>query len=371
MSADLPTAVNELLAAHTTDQIYQTTVDAATRLLDADKCKLAIANDDRLVITASSADDPTELGTEVPLSHGIPGRTYTLGEPYRIDDLADVRSGATETAGSQPGECSLSYRSLVSVPLENVGVLVAVARPPVAFDDDDLAVAEQLASHAATALERVETTAVRRDGGPDQLERIASILSHDLKTPLYTAQGYVDLARETGEEEYFDRITTALERTEELIDGVVTLARTGEYFETTEPVELRDAITRAWTAVSMNEATIEVEDSTSIMADEPSFCQLLENLFTNAVEYGDSAITIRVGLLDDGVYVEDDGPGIPAADRDQVFEWGYSSSDERTGIGLSIVEQIVEAHGWTIAVTESDDGGARFEITGVEFASDR
>lgn len=371
MSDDLPTAINELLAARTADRIYQTTVDAATRLLDADKCKLAIAENDRLVIAASSADDPAELGTEVPLTHGIPGRTYTLQEPYCIDDLADVRSGATEPARASSADCQRRYRSLVSIPLETVGVLVAVARPPAAFDDDDLAVAEELGSYAVTALERIRTTPVRRDGGPNQLERIASILSHDIKNPLFTAHGYVDLARETGEDEYFDRITTSLERAEELIDGVVTLARTGEYFETTEPVELRDAVERAWTTVSVNEATIEVEESASVMANEHSLCQLLENLFANAVEYNDSPVTVRIGLLDDGFYIEDDGPGIPEEDREQVFEWGYSSSDERTGIGLSIVEQIATAHGWTVAVAESDDGGARFEITGVEFSSGR
>ena len=78
---------------------------------------------------------------------------------------------------------------------------------------------------------------------------------------------------------------------------------------------------------------------------------------------------MRIGELDDkeGFYVEDDGPGIAADDRKQVFEAGYSSTREGTGFGLSIVKEIVEAHGWEIRVTEGTNGGARFEITGVEF----
>ena len=66
-----------------------------------------------------------------------------------------------------------------------------------------------------------------------------------------------------------------------------------------------------------------------------------------------------------GFYLEDDGPGIPPADRDAVFEWGYSSTPEGTGFGLAIVREVAEAHGWSVSATESDAGGARFEVTGV------
>ena len=82
------------------------------------------------------------------------------------------------------------------------------------------------------------------------------------------------------------------------------------------------------------------------------------------------AVAISVGALDDrrGFYVEDDGPGIPAEEREDVFEAGYSSARDGTGFGLSIVEQVAEAHGWNVRVTEVTEGGARFEFTGVEFA---
>jgi signal transduction histidine kinase len=98
--------------------------------------------------------------------------------------------------------------------------------------------------------------------------------------------------------------------------------------------------------------------------------QLLENLFRNAVEHGGEDVTIRVGALDDaaGFYVADDGVGIPGEDRDEVFESGYSSATNGTGFGLAIVEEIADAHSWTIRVTESSEGGARFEMTDVELA---
>jgi len=93
--------------------------------------------------------------------------------------------------------------------------------------------------------------------------------------------------------------------------------------------------------------------------------QLLENLLSNAVDHGGDGVTVTVGECAGGFYVADDGPGIPEAERDRVFQSGYSTADDGTGFGLAIVAEVAEAHGWSVAVTESDEGGARFEITDV------
>ncbi|CQR48998.1 Sensor histidine kinase TmoS [Haloferax massiliensis] len=76
-------------------------------------------------------------------------------------------------------------------------------------------------------------------------------------------------------------------------------------------------------------------------------------------------MTVRVGPLGDrdGFYVADDGPGIPPDERPRIFEAGYTTSSEGTGFGLSVVMSVVNAHGWSVWFVESDDGGARFEIT--------
>ena len=77
-------------------------------------------------------------------------------------------------------------------------------------------------------------------------------------------------------------------------------------------------------------------------------------------------MTVTVGDLPDGFYIEDDGPGIPQADREEVFAAGYSTASAGTGFGLSIVNRVAQAHGWDVRVTDGSDGGARFEITGVD-----
>ncbi len=75
----------------------------------------------------------------------------------------------------------------------------------------------------------------------------------------------------------------------------------------------------------------------------------------NAVEHGGEDVTVTVGELDDGFYVEDDGPGIPENARDNVFDVGYSTTEDGTGFGLSIVKQVADAHGWTIRVTDGSE----------------
>jgi signal transduction histidine kinase len=84
-----------------------------------------------------------------------------------------------------------------------------------------------------------------------------------------------------------------------------------------------------------------------------------------------ATVTVRVGVLDDGVYVADDGVGIPEAERDRVFERGHSTTATGTGLGLAIVEKMAAAHGWTVAVSESDAGGARIDVLGVEIDGGR
>lgn len=102
----------------------------------------------------------------------------------------------------------------------------------------------------------------------------------------------------------------------------------------------------------------------------PLLKQIFEDLFRNAVEHGDADVTLTVGELADGFYIEDDGVGIPEDEREAVFEPGYSTSQEDSGFGLSIVGRVVDAHGWEIRLTDGADGGARFEITGVDFVDE-
>ena len=113
-------------------------------------------------------------------------------------------------------------------------------------------------------------------------------------------------------------------------------------------------------------ATLETETSQTVAADQSQLRELFENLYRNAVEHGGDDVAVTVGTMADGFYVADTGSGIPESEREEVFDPGYSTNTASTGFGLQIVAQIVDAHGWYITVTESEQGGARFEVTGVQ-----
>jgi len=204
----------------------------------------------------------------------------------------------------------------------------------------------------------------------ERLEEFASIVSHDLRNPLSVASGRLELAREDCESPHLAAVARAHERMETLIEDLLTLAREGESATETKPVELAAVVAECWETVDTGEASLALETEQTIVADEVRLKQLFENLIRNAVEHGGSAVTVTVGELEKGFYIEDTGPGIPDADVETVFEVGYSTNAEGTGFGLSIVRQIAEAHGWDLHVTRGSVGGARFEITGVEFAAE-
>jgi PAS domain S-box-containing protein len=201
----------------------------------------------------------------------------------------------------------------------------------------------------------------------ERLEEFTGVVSHDLRNPLNVAQGRVELARKDRDSEQLDDAADALSRMGTLIDDLLILAREGDQVTKPEAVDLADTIERCWLTVGTAEATLVTESERTIRADQSRLRQLLENLIRNAVEHGGSDRTIRIGDLEDGFYVADDGSGIPEAEREQAFDTGYSTTDGGTGLGLNIVQEIARAHGWNVTVTDSREGGARFEITGVEF----
>jgi Signal transduction histidine kinase len=145
------------------------------------------------------------------------------------------------------------------------------------------------------------------------------------------------------------------------------MAHQGQDVDETERVHLSSIAEACWRSVETGNAELLNEVDLLFQADSDRVRQLFENLFRNAVEHGGEDVVVRAGTLPekDGFYVEDNGSGIPDSRRETVFEVGFSTGDDGIGLGLSIVEAVVSAHGWTIQVTEATTGGARFEISNV------
>jgi signal transduction histidine kinase len=146
---------------------------------------------------------------------------------------------------------------------------------------------------------------------------------------------------------------------------VLTIARNGDTVDETEEISLEATARAAWEYVDTGLATLAVETDRTVEADEDRLVRMFENLFRNAVEHAGEDVTVRVQTHPEGFVVSDDGPGIAPAEREMVFEAGYSG-DDGTGLGLAIVHKIALAHGWDVTVAESDAGGARFEFVDIE-----
>jgi PAS domain S-box-containing protein len=207
----------------------------------------------------------------------------------------------------------------------------------------------------------------------ERLDRFASVISHDLRNPLNAAQLRFDLIRDEAPTEHATVVEQNLDRMEQMIDELLTLAQSGQTVESTDTVSLRETAMEAWEHVESDESSLNIDGDASIEADRDRLLHVFENLFRNALDHNDSPVTIRVGPLEEtntrtttGFFIEDNGVGVDNETRADIFEHGYTTSDDGTGFGLSIVEDIVRAHDWSIQVTDSQTGGARFEITGVK-----
>lgn len=198
----------------------------------------------------------------------------------------------------------------------------------------------------------------------DQLEEFASTVAHDLRNPLNVVDGNVRLAAAESESEHLDTALDAVERMDTLIEELLVLGKQGELVGDRRQVEFAELVTGSYEHVRAPGSSLDVTGSISLECDLIRTTEAFENIVRNAVEHGSSDVSLTAGVLDGrrGVYIEDDGPGIPPDEREQVFEKGHTSSKAGSGFGLAIVKRIVDGHGWDVSIRESAAGGARFEI---------
>jgi len=206
----------------------------------------------------------------------------------------------------------------------------------------------------------------------DLLELVAGVLSHDLRNPLSVALARNEMLA-SDDDGHVETVERSLERMNDIIDDALLIARETDVADL-ETVDLGDAARDAWSHVRTDGSELHAPTDEAIAADRTLLLQLFENLFRNSIEHGtpddaggdtETAVTLTVEVGDDGFSVADDGPGIPADQREQVFEAGFTTGRGGSGLGLLIVREIATAHGWDVDVTEGPEGGAMFVVSGV------
>lgn len=359
--------IHQLHTSESVKNCTQRTVETAISILGFDWCLVVSADEDaghfEVVATAGETeldegDRPLEFGD------GIVGEVYDHGESKIVDCSTLERD--------QLGE---RIESAITIPVGDWGVFQALGTEPDAFDERDLQLLELLVTPLAATIDRIQTEKALRDRTRtltrqnERLDQFASVVSHDLRSPLNVAQLSVEGELATRDSKQLTMAHNALERMDEMIHDMLQLARAETSVDEVEPVVLQSVVERAWKTVETSDAMLEITLShdATVKGELSLLRSIFENLFSNAVSHNDPPVTVCVGLLGDeenptGFYVEDDGTGIEPEERSEVFEYGYTTGEGASGLGLSIVRDFVEAHGWTIRLTDGADGGARFEI---------
>lgn len=210
---------------------------------------------------------------------------------------------------------------------------------------------------------------IQSNARAEQLHTLLEVLTHDIRNPLNVIDGYTEmLAAELGNVSELNKIRRAADRMTEIMEATLEFTKTSALTEV-ESLELKEIAREGWKSVLTTDATLSVISSKRILGDRRLLLQLFENLFRNAIEHTGNDCAVTVGPLETGFYVEDDGVGIPQNIRKKVTAADFSTRGTG-GLGLPIVQSIITAHGGNLLITESSEGGARFEITDMDVASD-
>lgn len=198
----------------------------------------------------------------------------------------------------------------------------------------------------------------------ERLERVAMKSAHEMRNELQVAVGRLE--RADGADRWTADVAASLERLTDIADDIVELA-TGSS-EEREPRELRlSAVAReTWRTMPGEEAALRIASDALFVADPDGARLLFETVYENALEHAGPDVEITVGRLPDGFYIADAGPGIAVEPPDRVFEACVSTTKGRSGLGLYVARSIADDHEWALSAAESEAGGARFEVTGVD-----
>jgi len=322
-------------------------------------------------------------------------RTFSVATPDRVIQVAQPAQIRQRLAAEAALRSVLPLLAVAPLMAAAVWWLVALAFRPLRR------VAHQVRTRDAESLSPLSLT-----GLPDEvtplvealnalLQRLATAFgaqrafvadaAHELRSPLTALRLQIGRLRRSPDEAArgaaLDALSAGVERAVRLVEQLLTLARSepGAPVASRETIALGELVRQAVAdtvpyAVSRGtEFEFDADDGEQVEGDRSALAALVRNLADNAVRYSPpgSRVQVRVGL-DDGaptLWVDDSGPGIPAAERERVFDRFYrreadgaGEAAQGTGLGLAIVRSVAERHGARLTLGESPLGGLRVMV---------
>ncbi len=211
-------------------------------------------------------------------------------------------------------------------------------------------------------------------------EELLQAVSHELRTPAARIRFSLELLETAPDEAARRRRVEAIDRDlgelDELVGELLSFSRLGADAPQwpRAPLALRPALCALATDVAETSAktcTVTSDDDAEVLVESRAFHRALRNLLNNAIRAAKSQVVVhwQAHAHDVHVFVDDDGPGVPVADRERLFapfvvgDASRSRESGGVGLGLAIVRRIVELHGGTVSIDTAPQGGARFVCT--------
>lgn len=379
---------------------YRETVTTLARIAVpqlADLCVIdALDEGAATMLAVAGAEHESELARELgeraehdPGHPCLVAQAACSGRPTLIADVADPRWLGAALGAAHPDRLQRAGAvSAMIVPLHARGRVIAVATlvsttPGRRFGDDDLSLAEQLATRAALVVDNARLFDESRNATRAR-EELLAVVSHDLRNPLSSialgAERLRGAALDEGLQRTVDIIFRAARQMERLVGDLVD-------FEQIKLKRLRverrahaaaslvsEAVEHLEALAADKSVTLETDASLAVdvLCDRERVIQVLSNILGNAVKFTPSGQGVKVVARRIGSTVRfaviDSGPGLPSEQLAHVFDRFWQGSGSRKaglglGLGLAIAKGIVEAHGGRIGVESAAGRGATFYFT--------
>ncbi|MBA2282850.1 MAG: HAMP domain-containing histidine kinase [Acidimicrobiia bacterium] len=235
--------------------------------------------------------------------------------------------------------------------------------------------------------EEIAEKTITRLYDADQLKNVfLATISHELRTPLTSIVGFTSLLLEAADQIDDEQRHDMLQRIDRNAHVLISLIEDLLQFSTLEQqngaldpeaISLRPlalaVVGQLGPTLDQQTIDVAIPDGIVVLADEQGLVRVLTNLLTNASRYAPAGTVVTLGArLDEGrcvLTVDDEGPGVPEDERALVFErffrgrGDWVTKTHGTGIGLAVVQRLVDAMGGEIEVADAPGGGARFTVT--------
>ena len=386
-----------LTTARNWDELMRTIVDRTTDALDVEVCSVYLMERDsaRLRLAATNGLDRDQIGSvTLAVGEGLTGTAAQAGKPIASPDVrVDPRFKWV------PGFDQSQFVSMLSVPLpwndSIIGVINVQAIESRTFSPEEVEFLVTIGAMLggiiekgrlqAEAEEQLETLTAL-DGARAEL---LAVVTHELRTPLAVVRAYLDLLADAAVdavgngvkpnlelvEEWRAQATAQVTRLDRLVDSILASVR-GEGLAAglaRIPFDIARAVND-----TIGEMTPLLRghplrrtgtwDELMGIGDEGRFRQVLEHLLENEVKYSPEGGSVSVGTWridgEVGVYVTDDGLGIPEPDWQSVFEAYVRTANRRrgSGIGLYAARRLMDAMGGRVWLESNGYGGSRFVV---------